>query len=45
MNEEQNVATQTEVVEGPKTYTEEEREISIDRLTDLMELMVNMVRE
>ena len=25
-----------------KTYTEEEREISIDRLTDLMELMVNM---
>ena len=26
-----------------KTYTEEEREISIDRLTDLMELMVNML--
>lgn len=26
-----------------KTYTEEEKEISIDRLTDLMELMVNML--
>lgn len=26
-----------------KTYTEEEKEISVDRLTDLMELMVNML--
>ena len=26
-----------------KTYTAEEKEISIDRLTDLMELMVNML--
>lgn len=26
-----------------KTYTEEEKEISIERLTDLMELMVNML--
>lgn len=26
-----------------KTYTEEEKAISVDRLTDLMELMVNML--
>ena len=34
MNEEQNVATQTEQVEGQKTYTEEEMMNLLQRETD-----------